>query len=717
MAREDLLSRLAASESPIVALVAPAGYGKTTLLGQLAERSVLPSAWLSLDQFDNDPSLLFRYLGAALAPIDGAVAADWSSALDDMSTEPGWVLRRLAILVSTIRTPFLLVIDQVEAVTDPNAGDLVAAMALNLPAGSRLALGSRTSLPLRAARLHAAGQLDLVTTDELAMDVEEAGVLLRAMDRDLDDVQLDSLVERTEGWPVGLYLAGLSLDPPNAPASPVHGAAVGDDAVADYLRAEVVAMLPPATTEFLVRSSVLDRLSAPLCDAVLGVQDSRAVLSSLEQANLLLVALDRERVWFRCHRLLRDVLAAELRRTEPEIIGRLHDRAAGWFEADGQLELAIEHAMAAGDADRAARLVATVNQQAHQAGRAETFRRWISWFDERGLLARYPAVAISTALEEALTGRPQRVDRIVAELSTNALGGRAPDGSPIAAWVLFLQAVLARSGIKQMLDDASRVRTLLSVDSRFLGPAAFVEGMALYVLDEHDAADAALADSAELAARYGGMPSGAAAIALRSVIAMERGDWRPATDLAFQALDIVHELHLEAHVQSILVKSAAARAAARAGDVARARACLAGATRCRPRCTRGLPISGLLLVQLAHAHLALADPGGARAVLRQARDVISPYDGFDVVERQCAEVARTLDTIKAEGSGASSLTAAELRLLPFLATHLSYREIGERLFVSRNTVKTEAVSTFRKLGVSSRAEAVDAAERWGLLSS
>ena len=246
--------------------------------------------------------------------------------------------------------------------------------------------------------------------------------------------------------------------------------------------------------------------------------------------------------------------------------------------------------------------------------------------------------------------------------------------------------------------------------------AAFLTGVGYYLLGDVEAADVALDDAADFGRRYGGAPTGAAAIALRAVLAIDRGDWQSAAALSEQAQDFVSERRLDLHVQTMLVNAVAARVAARSGDIVLARAALAAGARARSRCARGMPVLSIFLVQLANAHLAAADPGGARAVLRQAQELLASSEGFEQVEAQCATVSRALDSIRVDGLGASSLTAAELRLLPLLATHLSYREIGERLYVSRNTVKTQAVSMFRKLGVTSRGEAIEAAERWGLLN-
>ena len=233
-----------------------------------------------------------------------------------------------------------------------------------------------------------------IGADELAMDRHEAQALLEGAGVGLTDADVDELVGRTEGWPVGLYLAALAVKA-GGPRTAVRPAFTGDDRfMADYLRSELLAHLPQPRVAFLTRTAVLDRMSGPLCDAVLAADRSRPVLESLEGSNLLVVPLDRHREWYRYHHLFRELLQAELDRREPELITELHARAAAWCEANGLPEMAIDHAQAAGDADRVARLVALLAQPAYAGGRVDTVRRWLAWFEDRGLIERYPAIAV-----------------------------------------------------------------------------------------------------------------------------------------------------------------------------------------------------------------------------------------------------------------------------------------------------------------------------------
>jgi LuxR family transcriptional regulator, maltose regulon positive regulatory protein len=493
----------------------------------------------------------------------------------------------------------------------------------------------------------------------------------------------------------------------------------GDDRLmADYLHTEVLARLPPATAQFLTRTSVLEQLCGPLCDAVTEARGSREVLESFESSNLLLVPLDRRREWYRYHHLLRDLLRVELSRHEPDLVPALHDRAVKWFEDNGQPALAIDHAQAAGDADRAARLAAGLLQRTYAAGRQATAQRWLEWFDARGLIERYPYLAVLAAINEALNGRPTGAERWAdaAALGAGAFDGLLPDGSTIEIWIALLEAALCRRGVARMRADAELASDALPPTSPWCGPALFMIAMSeLLGGDEQDVVDSILGRAVEVSRRMGIMPTAAAASAERAVVAMDRHEWAAAATYASDAVAIVRDGNLDGYMYATVVEAVAARTALHEGDLARAKEHVVRASRLRPLCSAAAPFSGQFLIQLAHAYLELADPAGARAVLRQVRDILHERPDVGILSTQADELEQMLVTIRLESVGASSLTAAELRLVPLLATHLSYADIGQRLFVSRNTVKTHSMSIFRKLGVSSRSEAIERAEEIGLL--
>jgi LuxR family maltose regulon positive regulatory protein len=715
VARLSLVDRLLASTARIVAVVAPLGYGKTTLLAQWSARTPRRSAWISLDERDNDPGVLLTYVAAALdrvAPIDPAFV--WSSS-SPADIDPAGILRHLVGTVRNLREPFTLVLDRLEVIQDQRCCDAIAELAWNVPRGSTLVLASRTEPPVPLGELRAHGVVIDVGVDDLVMEGDEAAELVAAADVELSANDLAELLHQTEGWPVGLYLATLAAKADGA-RPPVGMAFRGDDRLmADYLRSEVLAHMSPAMTAFLTRSSVLDRLCGPLCDAVLAAHGSQEILESLASTILPLVPLDDQ--WFRCHRLLRDLLRANLARTEPELAPRLHDRAAAWFEANGEPDLAIEHAQAAGDTDRSARLFAGVAPFTDAAGRGETARRWLRWFEARGTIERYPHVAVIGAVVEARLGHPASAERWAAAATSGSFDGPMPDGSALGSWVGLLEAILCRRGVARMRADAEAARAGLAPGSPWGGSALFLVAMSrLLDGDDPDAIDPVLASAFDVSVGTSNMPTAASALAERAVLAIERQDWSAGSAFASDAVAIVRDADLHGLLHSMPVHAVAARVAVHEGDLATAKEHVVRASRLRSLCSAAAPVSAQFLLQLAHAYLEFDDPAGARAVLRQIREILHMRPDVGIVATRADELEHFVDTIRVGPVGASSLTAAELRLLPLLATHLSYGEIGERLIVSRNTVKTHAVSIFRKLGVSSRTEAIERAKEIGLLA-
>jgi LuxR family maltose regulon positive regulatory protein len=345
----------------------------------------------------------------------------------------------------------------------------------------------------------------------------------------------------------------------------------------------------------------------------------------------------------------------------------------------------------------------------------DTVHRWLGWFETRGLIEQYPQIAMLGALVEAMVGHPAGAERWADAAESGSFDGLLPDGSPIDSWIALMEAALCRRGVARMRADAERAHQRLAPGSRWSGPALVYVALSQLLDGDNDAADAILARAVEVCLGAGLMATAAPALAERSVVAIERHDWTTAETFADEALTIVGDAHLDGYLVATLVHAVAARTAVHRGDVAQAKEHVARATRLRPLCSAAFPVSGRWLLQLAHAHLELSDPAGARAVLRQVRDILRLRPDLGLVAAQADELQRILETIRLGPVGASSLTAAELRMLPLLATHLSNLEIGDRLHVSRNTVKSHTVSIYRKLGVSSRSEAINIAEEIGLL--
>jgi LuxR family transcriptional regulator, maltose regulon positive regulatory protein len=718
VARGGLLDRLEASAAtPVVAICAPAGYGKTVLAAEWAKGDSRPFVWLSVDRQDNDPAVLLTYLAVGLdrvEPIDPAVFAALASRGASITQ---MVLPLLGAALSSKALPVVLVLDDVHLLADQESLDAVAVLVDHLPQGSQLAVTSRGEPPLPIVRWRAEGRLAELGPGDLAMDALEAGQLLRAARVELPDPEVAELTRRTEGWPVALYLAGLSIK--TQPTASVAGLSGQERFLVDYLQSALLSHLSPAEVRFLTRTSVLDRLSGPLCDAVLGTTGSAAVLASLERSNLLVVPLDRQRTWYRYHQLFRELLLGRLEGSEPELVRELTLRAARWCERYGLPEAAIGYAMDAGDADQVARGVEQVAIGVYRSGRLATVQRWFDWFDDRGLIQRYPAVAMLGAWIQALGGHAAAAERWADAAEHGSYRGRLPDGSAsVDGWRALLRAKLCRHGATQMRADAELALELIAVGSLWQGPAQLLLGISHVLAGDHSRADRLLAEAVEVAEDTGATLAASVALAERAILAIGRQDWQDAEALVEQARLVVASAQLEDFVTSVVLYAAGARVAIHQGDLGQAEQDLARAQQLRPQATHALPYYAVQArLELIRASLALTDVAGARTVLREVDDLLRWRPDLGTLPDQAGQLRSQLDHIGADAIGTASLTMAEQRLLPLLPTHHSFREIGQRLHLSQHTVKTQAMSVYRKLGVSSRGQAIQRARTLGLLAA
>ena len=716
--RTGPLDRLRASpDTPVVSVVGPPGYGKSALLSQWARDTPRRVAWVSIEDEDNDPAVLLAYIAAALdrvQPIDVDVLR--TRAPPGMSVA-ATVARRIATAMGGMVDPVALALDHTELLHNHQCRDAIAELAVHVPPGGQLVLASRGQPPVPVASLRARGSVLEIGVEDLAMDEPEARALIEGAGVELADSEVAELVLHTEGWPVGLYLAAQALR--SGGRRPTAGFAFsGDDRLmADYLRTELLSRVPRGRMSFMTRTSVLERMCGPLCDAVVDGTRSASLLEAMEGSNLLLVPLDRRREWYRYHKLFQQLLRAELTQREADVVAKLHARAAAWYEANGLPEMAITHAQAGGDADQVARLVTARTLVAYAGGRLETVDRWFQWFDDHDLIDRYPSVAVLGAVLRAVMGQPGAAERWAAVGERASVTETLPDGSPLEAWQAQLRAFLCRHGVGQMRRDAVLARDGLAPGSQWRASALALEGISWLLDGEPERADPILAQAVEVGLDVGALPATAAALAQRGIVAIGRGDWADAEALAEQGRAILRDGHLDDYGPGTIVHALMARTAARRGDLPRAREHLGHAARLRPQLTYAMPFLAVqTLLELARGYLALADAAGARVVLREAGAILRLRPDLGSLPREAAELRSTLDTLHVGSVGASSLTTAELRLVPLLSTHLSFPEIGDRLHVSRHTVKTQAISVYRKLGVSSRSEAIERVRAIGLLA-
>ena len=714
--RTALVNRLrAAGAFPLVLVVAPAGYGKTTLLSQWAARDTRPFAWVSLDERDNDPLVLLKHVAAAIDRIE-PLGEHLTDAFE-RPERPVWdaIVPRLSAELAS-RSPFVIVLDGADGLASNDSSEAIGILIENLPPGSMLTLAGRSlpKMPIAARRV--AGPLLEIGPFELAFSRREAELLLRAAGVELEEGELAELLRRTEGWAAGLALAQLASA--GGAHEQVDVLSGNDRDVADYLRSEYLSRLEPSLVRFLRRTSVLERMCASLCNAVLNGKGSAAELEEIERANVFLVQLDHHRGWYRYHHLFRELLQRELSEQEPGLVPVLHRRAAAWYEAHLDPESALVHAHAAGEVDDAARILSAIAQETHDSGRASVVEGWLGLFDADERLDRHPAVAVQGSSILASCGRAEEAERWL-HAAERGVAARRRGGAAVRPRIAVMRSALCAKGPVQMKADAEAAVARLPKDDPWRPAALLVQGTAAALLGDLDPADSTLEEAVERAARIGSTETHAVAVGERSMIASARGDARSADALAEEAQRVVEERGLAGYPTSALALAASARSRLRHGQWDHARRLLTAATHVTPQLTHALPwLAVQARIELADAYVTLRDREAARHMLDEARGILSvrPDLGVlgDEVERLESEVSAMPE---ANAGGNSGLTRAELRLLPLLSTHLSFREIGDRLHVSRNTIKTQAISVYRKLGVSSRSEAVGVAEDLGLVEA
>ena len=717
--RSPLIQRLAREDSrPIVSVVAPAGYGKTTLLSQWAERNGQAFAWVSVDDKDNDPKVLLTYIAEALDAIEPVGSRAFDALASPVSSVPGSVVPRLGAALAAMTSPVVLVLDDVHLLHNSECRAALSVLADHVPAGSRLAFAGRDEPPLRIARLRAEGKILEVGPADLSLTVQEAALLLRAAEVSLSEADVAKLHQRTEGWAAGLYLAALAIRA-GGPLAGAGGSFTGGDLlVSEYVESEFLARISQRQRVFLTRTAVLEAMCRPLCEAVLELPGSAATLAGLARSNLLLVPLDRRGQWYRYHHLFRDMLLAELHRLEPGLIPVLQRRAARWCAENGLPEDAMEYAITAGDVDMAARLAGRLWIPTMRQGRITTIERWLRRLDEQGAIEGYPVLAVQAAFAFALTGRPAEAERWADVVDRWQYGDASWPADPFTEGLAGLvRALLCRHGAEQMRADADEAEKKRAAKNIQAPALALMQGLARVLSGDLDGGDAFFQEAVSVAEEGTAPETLAITLCERSLVAVARRDWDRAAVLADQARAPLRQAGTEDSFATPLVCAVQARMAVHRGDLPAARRELVSAQRLRGLLTYAIPhLAVQARIELAHAHLALDDLAGARTLMREIEELLGRRPGLGtlVVEAEALR-ARLAKERGSNVPGASALTPAELRLLPLLSTHLTASEIAAELVLSPHTIKAEVKSIYRKLDASSRNQAVTRAREVGLL--
>ncbi len=569
--RPRLLARLRGSSAAVVLLKAPSGYGKTVLIQQWAERDARPFASIILGDQHNDPAMLVSSIVEALDPIEPVPAeVDVALANPDPNME-GAVLPRLGKALAARQAPFVLVLEDFERIGSPAAMTAVATIAGHVPAGSQLVLATRVEPALPLGRLRAHRGLAEIGREDLVMTSAECGELLATLGLDLSPQQRAILIDRTEGWPAALYLAGLALSEVPDLAGAIDRFAGDDRFVVDYIRDEFLDSVSRRQLEFLQRAAVLDRLSGGLCDAVLQRSGSGALLRDLSRSNMLLTPLDRRDEWFRFHPLFREMLRAELRRVEPEIEAELNRRASEWWTAQGDWDRAISHAIDGGALDRAGELLWMGIPAYTTRGRNATVIGWLDHLGEQ---------AVATDAFLSLTASYAYI--------TQGVGGKAEHWATVAAGLIereppaerrtildaglgLIEATLARDGVEAIAESSALAAEMLPDDSPWMSLCRLIEGVGLHLRGLRAQAREKLVDGARRGA-VGAPNVQVLCLSQLALLAIEEDDWQLAEMLASQGRAQVDRSGLSDYPVMALALAVSAQVRSRTGRLEEAAA-------------------------------------------------------------------------------------------------------------------------------------------------
>ena len=528
---------------------------------------------------------------------------------------------------------------------------------------------------------------------------------------------LTELVERTEGWPAGVYLAALSLRGHPAPGAFIRQFTGGNRFIVDFLAEEVLSRQPDETRQFLARTAILHSFCAPLCDAVVGSSNAAEIIEILERENLFVVPLDDTRQWYRYHHLFAQVLRSELARTEPDIMTSLHNRASAWHRQSGSADEAIRHAIAGGDTAGAVELIAQHWYAYVDSGRAPTVRSWMRSVGDSAIAAS-PLAAHCAAWAAALTGDRESLRRWLPIVAAGEYPGPLPDGMRSMQFsAALVQGTFGFDGVRPMREAAALAVSLEGDrSSPWYALARTANAFALYLCG---ALEPAAAHAEEALA---GNPAIAVvrmlAFAVKALIATEEGRLAEAAELARSAGEIVTRgVGLGEAPLTALGYAAAGAVYAAQGRLHEARSELEQALRPRRRWSGISPWPTVeILLRLAPVLLDLGDSSGAAARVDEVRQLLaSAPDGAEAQRARLDHLDRLIAGPSRAASLADPLTEREVAVLRLLRGTLSLREIGRELHLSQNTIKTHVQAIYRKLGVSTRPDAVEQGREAGIL--
>jgi LuxR family transcriptional regulator, maltose regulon positive regulatory protein len=711
--RPALLQRLSRTTARLILISAPAGSGKTILVSQW--RAVADGgrfAWTTLDHADNDPGRLWWKVVSAVRRACPEFDVDPPQLLAHRQGRV--LLPALIARLSTLRAPVVLVLDDYHLVSNHRCHTQVEGLLRDLPEAVRVVLVTRATPPLELARLRAAGEVADIGVTDLRFTRSEAGALVSAVAGiTLDGPDLSALLARTEGWPAGVFLAALSLRGHPSPHTFIDQFTGNNRFIADFLAEEVLNRQAPDVRQFLLRTSILDRFTAPLCDAVTGRADSARLIERLERENLFLIPADEHRVWYRYHYLFAQMLRGQLARAQaqPRLEPLLHRRASAWHREAGSTEEAIAHALSAGDTDGAAELITVHWHDFADAGRIATVRDWLGSLGE-DQIAGNPVSAHCAAWVAAVCWDVDTVRQRLRVIE-GAAGGEGPPGASglpdgirsFASSAAMLRATFGFAGVRPMVDDAITAAELEDDPaSPWYSYARALLGFCLHLTGNPDAMP--MVERA-LSAGIARPRTRMVALSVAAIRRADGGELARAGELAEEAARIVNGSGLISRPPSSFILTALGTVHARQGRLEEARAEFEYAIYRRRRWVLLTPwLSVEIQLRLAEVLLAMDDRAAAATAAAEVRNVLTASpDGAGALLARLGALERGLAV--APPPPAEPLTQREQAVLSLLRRSMSVSEIARELYLSGNTVKTHRRAIYRKLGVRTREEAIE----------
>jgi LuxR family maltose regulon positive regulatory protein len=708
--RAQLLDRLREGRGRKLTLVcAPAGYGKTTVLAQWceADRGRTPFVWMSADESDSDPVRFWSHLIAGLQAVHPRAGAASIEALRAGPSGVASVVLPLLVEELADAPPSVLVVDDWHLVRSTVCDESMRILVERGPPAVQIVLSSRSDPNLPVGRWRAHGELSEVRAADLQLSHVEAASFLHEANVDLGPEDIARLTERTEGWAAGLSLASMLLRQEEDPHAFVLDFAGDSRHLLEYISDDVLLSVGEEMREFLLRSSVLDELSGAACDAVLETQGSAALLAEIERANLFLVPVDRHGERYRFHRLFSDVLRRELARTSPEAVGRLHARASAWFQAQGDGESAVRHAIAGRDLARASDLVTFHQRSLMNEGRLTTLARWLEELSWPEATAE-PQLALVRASLAAQTARPaDEIERWLAVAAAGARPGPLANGiASIESCIAILRGLYLTQGVTRAVAAAERALELEPPGSGWRRQALIALGQALYLQGKADEARAPLVEAQRIPYAHDHAPAAAAVLAYLALAELDAGDLASAKRHVGESLELLEAHGLAGSYVAMNTHLALAGLHAAGADLHRQTEHLELAVRVSAP-SRPSHWHAHALLRLASARHKLGDAYLAREALESANGDLETLADPGMLGALAEEVAAELSAPpRHEGFYGEPLTEAELRVLSLLAAGRSVSEVARELYLAPTTVKTHRRTIYRKLGVTNRQEAI-----------